>query len=75
MGVFIAGCVMSLTAFVILYLTLGFAWAWYCAWVRQPVRQPHIAMPVMWGFRTLAWPVDVLCDWVSLDRCGEREIC
>lgn len=65
--------VMSVTAFVILYLTLGLAWAWHCAWVRPPVHQLHTATLVMRGFRVLAWPVDALCDWVSLEPCGERE--
>ena len=70
-GSLLRGCVMSVTAFVILYLSLGLAWAWHCAWVRQPVYQSHAAMPV--GFRVLAWPVDALCDWVSLEPCEERD--
>lgn len=64
---------MSVTAFVILYLILGLAWSWHCSWVRQPVLHSRAAQPVMRGFRVLAWPVDALCDWVSLEGCRERD--
>jgi len=65
---------MSVTAFVILYLTLGLAWAWHCAWVRQPLCEARAATPVLRVFRLIAWPVDALCDWaVSLERCESRD--
>jgi len=56
---------MSVTAFVILYLTLGLAWAWHCAWVRQPLCEARAATPVLRVFRLIAWPVDALCDWAG----------
>lgn len=64
---------MSVTAFVILYLTLGLAWAWHCAWVRQWGCQANAAMPAMRVFRVVAWPVDALCDWAILGLCKERD--
>jgi|GEM_PF-3342291 len=66
---------MSVTAFMIMYLTLGLAWAWHRTGVRPSVCEADMALPLLRVFRVIAWPVDALCDWASLGLSTGRDGC